>query len=82
MGKKGRLSDFECGVFSARWASLRFSEPVITGIAQITISGVAEKWSKTKTYPVHSKCVHKMPMLMAEIRGEWADSFEMIETQQ
>jgi len=66
MGKKGDLSNFECG----RWAVLSISQSAQLGFSQTTISRVYKEWCE---HPVCGSPVDKNALLMLEVRGELAD---------
>ncbi len=84
MGKKGDLSDFECGmVVGARRAGLSISKTAdLLGFSHTTISRVYTIGPKKRKYPVSGSCVDENALLMSEVRGEWADWLEMIERTQ
>ncbi len=84
MEKKGDLSDFERGmVVDARRADLSISKTAYQlGSSRTTISRIYREWSENRTYPVSGSCVDENTLLMSEVRGEWADWLEMIESQQ
>ncbi len=44
--------------------------------------GFTENGPKKRKYSVSGSCVDDNALLMSEVRGEWADWLEMIETQQ
>ncbi len=84
MGKKGDLSDFECGmVVGARRAGLIISKTTdLLGFSCTQPSlGFTEYGPKNRKYSV-SGSVDENALLMSEVRGEWADWLEMIERQQ
>ncbi len=83
MGKKGDLSNFEHGmVVGARRAGLSISKTAdLLGFSQPSL-GFTENGLKKIKYPVNGSCVDKNALLMSEVRGEWADWLEMIESQQ
>ncbi len=83
MGKKGYLSDFERGmVVGVRRAGLSISKTAdLLGFSHTTISiGFTENGPKKKQYPVNGSCVDENAFLISEVRGEWADWLEMIES--
>ncbi len=45
-------------------------------------TGTLQRISEKEKYPVSGSCVDKNPLLMSEVRGEWAAWLEMIERQQ
>ncbi len=80
MGKKGDLSDFECGMVVGRWTGLSISKTAdLLGFSRSTISGFTENGPKKRKYPVSGSCVDENALLMSEVRGEWKDWLEMIE---
>ncbi len=85
MGKKGDLSDFECGmVVGARRAGLSISKTTdLLGFFHAQPSlGFTENGPKKRQYPVSGSCVDENALLISEVRGECADWLEMIERQQ
>ncbi len=83
MGKKGDLIGFERGmVVGARRAGRSILKTAdLLGFSHTTISRVTENGPKKRKYPVSSSCVNKNTLLISEVRGEWADWFEMTERQ-
>ncbi len=82
MGKKGDLSDFERRmVVGARRAGLSISKNAdLLGFSRTTISRVYRELSeKEKISCERQLCGRKC---LVDVRGEWADWFEMIERQQ
>ena len=84
MGKKGDLSDFERGmVVGARRAGSEYQKLLIYWDFHTQPSlGFTENGPKKRKYPMSGSCVDENALLMSEVRGGWADWFEMIERQQ
>ncbi len=84
MEKKGDLSDFECGVVvSARRVGLSISEAAgLLGFHAQPPLGFTENGLKKRKYLVSSSSLGENALLMAEVRGQWPDRFELIEMQQ
>ena len=81
MGKKGDLTDFERGmVVGARRAGLSISNTA--DVLGQPSRGLTENGPKKRKYPVSGSCVDENALLISEVRGEWAEWFEMIEGQQ
>ncbi len=73
MGKKGILSDFECGmVVGARRADLSISKTAdLLGFSRTTISRVYRE--KKLNIQWAAVVRNKNALLMSEVREEWAD---------
>ncbi len=72
MGKKGDLSDFECGmVVDARRAGLSILKRLIYWDFHTHPSlGLTEKRPKKRKYPVSGNCVDENALLMSEENGQ------------
>ncbi len=83
MGKKGYLSDFECGmVVGARRAGQSILKTAdLLGFSLTIISRVYREWSEKEKISSEWQCVDGNAWLMSEVSGEWAGWLEMIETQ-
>jgi len=83
MGKRGDLSNFECGmVVGARRVSLSISQSAqLLGFSRTTILGFTKNGVKREEHPVWGSPVGKNALLMLEVEGEWADWFKLIEEQ-
>ncbi len=70
MGKKGDLSDFECGmVVCARWTGLSISKLLIYWDFQALPSlGFTENGPKKRKYPVSGSCVDQK--CLVDVRGQ------------
>ncbi len=70
MGKKGDLSDFECGmVVGARRAGLSISETAdLLGFSRTTISGVSREWSEKEK--ISSKQQFSVRACLVGTRGQ------------
>ncbi len=86
MGKKGDLSDFECGM-----VQLLVLDGLVWVFQKLLIYwdfhtqpslGFTEIGQKKRKYPVSGSCGDENVLLMSEVRGELADWLEMIERQQ
>ncbi len=84
MGKKGDLSDFECGMLLVPDGLVWLFQKLLIYWdfhAQPSL-GFTENGLKKIKYPVSGSCVDENALLMSEVRGEWADWLEIIERQQ
>ncbi len=84
MGKKGDLSDFECGmVVGARRAGLSISKTAdLMGFSRTTISRDNREKSKKEKISSEQQLCRQNALFMSEVRGEWEDWLETIERQQ
>ncbi len=75
MGKKGDLSDFECGmVVGARQAGLSISKTAdLLGFSHTTISRDNREWSKKEKISSEQQLCRQNALFMSEVRGEWED---------
>lgn len=75
LGKKGNLSDFDCGmVIGARRAGLNSSESAdLLGFFHRAIVG----FTKKRKYPVHCSSPDENASLIPEVTGQWPGCFEL-----
>ncbi len=78
-GKKGDLSDFECGMVC--WCQVLQFQKLLIYLDFLSLgfmeNGLAEKKRK---HTVSSSSVCENALLIPEVRGEWPDLIELIET--
>ncbi len=84
MGKKGDLSDFESEMcVGARRTGRSISKTAdltLLGFSRTSISRVYREWSKKEKISSERQLCGRN--CIVDVRGEWADWFEMIESQQ
>lgn len=83
MGKKGNVSDSECGavvgVQEAGWIFPKTDDRLEFSCMIISVRGPKEKKEK---HAVSAGSLDRNSLMTAEVKEEWVDSLELIERQQ